>query len=114
MRARLASSRLPDGYGVIIGGEDEAVKETNAQMLLVISLAIFLVFVVLAVQYESVVDPLIILIAVPLALVGVIGILWITSTPLSAPVLLGMILLAGIVVNNSILLVEFVEHFRHE
>jgi multidrug efflux pump subunit AcrB len=47
-------------------------------------------------------------------MVGVIGILWITKTPFSAPVLLGMILLAGIVVNNSILLVEFVEHYRRE
>jgi multidrug efflux pump subunit AcrB len=46
--------------------------------------------------------------------VGVIGILWVTGTPLSAPVFLGMILLAGIVVNNAILLVEFVEGFRHE
>ena len=71
-------------------------------------------FVVLAVQYESVIDPLVILLAIPLAMVGVIGILWITHTPFSAPVLLGMILLAGIVVNNSILLVEFVEHYRRE
>jgi multidrug efflux pump subunit AcrB len=83
-------------------------------MALVVFLAVFLVFVVLAVQYESVIDPLVILLAIPLAMVGVIGILWITHTPFSAPVLLGMILLAGIVVNNSILLVEFVEHYRRD
>jgi multidrug efflux pump subunit AcrB len=52
--------------------------------------------------------------AVPLALVGVMIALWITDTTLSAPVYLGMIMLAGIVVNNSILLVEFIEHYRHE
>ena len=57
---------------------------------------------------------LVILLAIPLAMVGVIAILWATSTPFSAPVLLGMILLAGIVVNNSILMVEFVEHYRRE
>ena len=114
VRARLAEMRWPDGYGIIIGGEEEAIRETNRQMLLVIALAIFLVFVVLAVQYESVIDPVIILLAVPLGLVGVIATLWITGTPLSAPVFLGMILLAGIVVNNSILLVEFVESFRHD
>ena len=114
VRARLASLELPQGYGVIIGGEDEAVREANSQMTLVILLAMFLVFVVLAVQYESLVDPLIILLAVPLALIGVVAILWITRMPLSAPVYLGMILLAGIVVNNSILLVEFVEGFRRE
>ena len=114
VRARLAEMRWPNGYGVIIGGEEEAIRETNRQMVLVIALAVFLVFVVLAVQYESVIDPLIILLAVPLGLIGVIATLYVTGTPLSAPVFLGMILLAGIVVNNSILLVEFVEGFRHE
>jgi len=114
VRARLAGVAIPDGYGVVIGGDWEAVQQSNAQMALVVFLAIFLVFVVLAVQYESVIDPLVILLAIPLAMVGVIGMLWATSTPFSAPVLLGMILLAGIVVNNSILLVEFVEHYRRD
>ena len=114
VRARLRDMPFPNGYGVIVGGEQDAINETNRQMLLVITLAIFLVFVVLAVQYESVVDPLLILLAIPLGLVGVVATLWVTQTPLSAPVFLGMILLAGIVVNNSILLVEFVETFRHE
>ena len=114
VRARLATVTIPDGYGVVIGGDWEAVQQSNSQMTLVVLLAVFLVFVVLAVQYESVIDPLVILLAIPLAMVGVIAILWITSTPFSAPVLLGMIMLAGIVVNNSILLVEFVEHYRRE
>jgi len=114
VRARLAGITIPDGYGVVIGGDWEAVQQSNSQMVLVVALAIFLVFVVLAVQYESVIDPLVILLAIPPAMVGVIAILWATSTPFSAPVLLGMILLAGIVVNNSILLVEFVEHYRRE
>jgi CzcA family heavy metal efflux pump len=113
VRTRLAAMQWPNGYGLIIGGEEEAINETNRQMLLIIALAIFLVFVVLAVQYESIVDPLIIIIAIPLGLIGVVATLWATGTPLSAPVYLGMILLAGIVVNNSILLVEFVEQFRH-
>lgn len=113
VRARLSDMQWPNGYGIIIGGEEEAIRDTNRQMLLIIALAIFLVFVVLAVQYESVVDPLVILLAIPLGLAGVVATLWITGTPLSAPVFLGMILLAGIVVNNSILLIEFVEGFRH-
>ncbi len=113
IRKRLAQLDLPDGYGVLIGGEAEAIEESNAQMLLVVGLAIFLVFVVLSVQYESLTDPFVILAAVPMSLVGVVAILKITGTPFSAPALLGMILLAGIVVNNSILLVEFVNaHMR--
>ncbi len=114
IKRRLAEFPLPDGYGVIVGGEAEAIEESNEQMLLVVALAIFLVFVVLSVQYESLADPFVILGAVPMSLVGVVGTLLITGTPFSAPVLLGMILLAGIVVNNSILLVEFVKSYREE
>ncbi len=114
IRERLSSLGLPDGYGVIIGGEAEAIEESNAQMLLVVGLAIFLVFVVLAVQYESLTDPFVILAAVPMSMVGVVAILRLTGTPFSAPALLGMILLAGIVVNNSILLVEFVKTYQAE
>jgi multidrug efflux pump subunit AcrB len=80
----------------------------------VTALAIFMVFVVLAVQYESVINPFVILLAVPLSLIGVALALWVTQTPQSAPVLLGVILLAGVVVNNSILLVEFIEEFRRD
>ncbi len=77
-------------------------------------LAVFLVFVVMALQYESVINPLVIILAIPLSLIGVGFALWLTNTPLSAPVLLGVILLAGIVVNNAILLVEYVEEYRRE
>jgi multidrug efflux pump subunit AcrB len=68
-----------------------------------------MVFVVMAVQYESLVNPFVILLAMPLSLIGVGVALRVTGTPLSAPVLLGVILLAGIVVNNAILLVEYAE-----
>lgn len=112
IRARLADLRLPDGYGIILGGEEEAIRENSRQLTIVILLAVFLVFVVLAVQYESLVNPLVILLAIPLSLIGVAVALWATRTPLSAPVFLGVILLAGIVVNNAILLVEYIEQFR--
>ena len=112
IRARLAGVDLPDGYGIIMGGEEEAIQENNAQLLTVALLAVFLVFVVMALQYESLINPLVILLAIPLSLIGVGLALWITGTPLSAPVLLGVILLAGIVVNNAILMVEYIEEYR--
>jgi multidrug efflux pump subunit AcrB len=68
-----------------------------------------MVFSVMAVQYESFVNPLVIMMAIPLAVVGVVAALLVTGLPTSAPVMLGMILLAGIVVNNGILLVEYIE-----
>lgn len=113
IRTRLAGFELPDGYGLVYGGEEEAIRESNRQLTIVVLLAIFLVFVVLAVQYESVVNPFVILVAIPLSLTGVALALRVTGTPLSAPVLLGVILLAGIVVNNAILLVEYTEQIRH-
>ena len=112
IQGRLAGFELPEGYGIVLGGEAEAIRENNRQLLIVILLAIFMVFVVLAIQYESITDPLVILLAIPLSLIGVGLGLWITGTPQSAPVLLGVILLAGIVVNNSILLVEYANQNR--
>jgi hydrophobe/amphiphile efflux-1 (HAE1) family protein len=112
IRARIADLDLPEGYGILMGGEEEAIRENNRQLTVVMLLAVFLVFVVLAIQYESLIDPFVIILAVPLSLIGVGVALWATSTPLSAPVLLGVILLAGIVVNNSILLVEYIEEYR--
>jgi CzcA family heavy metal efflux pump len=112
IRERLADLTLPDGYGLVYGGEEETIRENQRNLLIVTVLAVFLVWVVMAVQYESVTNPLVILLTIPLALVGVILLLWITQTPLSAPALLGVILLAGIVVNNAILLVEYVELAR--
>jgi multidrug efflux pump subunit AcrB len=114
LRARLAGLDLPEGYVLMYGGEEEAIRESNRQLLVVVLLAVFLVFAVLAVQYESLVNPFVILLAMPLSLVGVGISLRLTETPLSAPVLLGVILLAGIVVNNAILLVEYIEQFRKE
>ena len=114
IRNRLDGLQLPDGYGLVYGGEEETIRENQRNLFIVTALAIFLVWVVMAVQYESVTNPLVILVSVPLALIGVVLLLWITATPLSAPALLGVILLAGIVVNNAILLVEYVEQIRAE
>jgi hydrophobe/amphiphile efflux-1 (HAE1) family protein len=114
VRAALADLPLPLGYSLIYGGEEQALKENQRNLRVVTLLAIFLVFVVMAIQYESVSDPFAILFSIPLALIGVGLLLWITRTPLCAPVLLGVILLAGIVVNNAILLVQYVEIARRE
>lgn len=113
-RTSLADLALPEGYAILFGGEEKAAEEAQRNLLIVALLAIFLVFVVMAIQYESLSDPITIIVSIPLALIGVGLLLWATRTPLSAPVLLGVILLAGIVVNNAILLVEYVEIARRE
>ena len=112
IRRRVEDVGVPEGYGLIFGGQFETVEETDREMFSVILLAGFLVFVVLAVQYERLSNPLVIMAAAPLSFIGVVAILWATATPLSAPAFLGVILLIGIVVNNAILLVEYIERGR--
>lgn len=109
VRKVLAGFTLPEGYTVRFGGQEETIAENRRIFLTMIGLAVFLVFAVMAVQYESFSLPLAIMGAIPLALVGVVGALALAALPVSAPVMLGMILLAGIVVNNGILLVEYME-----
>ena len=100
---------LPRGYSLYEAGSLETLQQGQDIGRLLLGLAVFLVLVVMAVQYESLRNPLIILLSVPFALIGVsLGLSW-TGTGLSMPVWLGMIMLAGIVVNNAIVLVEFIE-----
>ena len=105
---------LPNGYTLTVGGEVEQQRENQRQLLVVALVAVFLVFAVMALQYDGLLNPLVILLTVPLALTGVVLALKLAGTPLSAPVLLGVILLAGIVVNNAILLIEYAEEGQRE
>jgi len=114
VQRRLADIDFPDQYGVALGGQFETLAETEREMNLVILLALFLVLVVLVVQYEQLTNALVILTAAPLALGGALLALWLSATPMSAPVFLGAVLLIGIVVNNAILLVEYIERGRAE
>lgn len=108
----MADVALPEGYTWYDGGELKALTQGRHLGLLLLSLAIFLVFVVMAVQYESLRNPLVILLSIPFAAVGVALGLLVSGLTLSMPVWLGMIMLAGIVVNNAIVLVEYVEIMR--
>jgi multidrug efflux pump subunit AcrB len=112
VQAALAAAQevpLPPGYSLYEAGSLETLKQGRAMGTTLLALALFLVLVAMAVQYESILNPLIILISVPFALTGVVlGLQW-TELPISMPVWLGLIMLAGIVVNNAIVLVEFIE-----
>ncbi|KHD03418.2 acriflavin resistance protein [Candidatus Thiomargarita nelsonii] len=97
------------GYSWYEAGASEALQKNQELTKILLALAIFLVFVVMAVQYESLHNPLVILFSIPFVTIGVaIGIEWL-EMPLSMPVWLGMIMLAGMVVNNAIVLVETIE-----
>ncbi|MDJ0805287.1 MAG: efflux RND transporter permease subunit [Gammaproteobacteria bacterium] len=104
----LESLDLPRGYSIYEAGSLEALKEGRNLGELLLGLALFLVLVVMAVQYESLRNPLVIMFSVPFGVIGVaIGLRW-ADLPLSMPVWLGLIMLAGILVNNAIVLVEYI------
>ena len=108
----LADYSLPPGYERYSGDELEALQAANRLGVILLLLAIFLVFVVMGVQYESLRNPLVILFSIPFTVIGVALGLTLTATPLSMPVWLGLIMLAGIVVNNAIVLVEYMDLAR--
>ncbi len=114
VREALSNLELPEGYSLVYAGAAEQIAETNRSMRLAIALAIFFVLVVMAVQYEKLSSPLVILTSLPFSVIGAALLLYLTGTALSAPVLLGMIFLVGIVVNNAILLVAFANKKREE
>jgi multidrug efflux pump subunit AcrB len=112
--ANLEDLELPAGYALYDGGASKTLEHGQKTGGILLALAIFLVFVVMAVQYESLNNPLVILFSVPFTTIGVSLGLWLFDMPLSMPVWLGLIMLAGIVVNNAIVLVEQIEIEREK
>ncbi|MBH8553087.1 efflux RND transporter permease subunit [Nostocaceae cyanobacterium CENA357] len=102
----LNSLDLPEGVSVLPSSAAESNQQLQNSLRLLGGLAAFLVFVVMAVQYNSLIDPLVIMFTIPLALAGGIFGLYITNTAIGATVIVGAVLLVGIVVNNAIIMVE--------
>jgi hydrophobe/amphiphile efflux-1 (HAE1) family protein len=97
----------PDGFTAQLGGQTAAQKEANAGLLFAGLMAVALVYMILASQFRSLLDPLVIMFSVPLGISGVLLALWITGTPLSVNSAMGVIMMVGIVVSNGVLLVDF-------
>jgi HAE1 family hydrophobic/amphiphilic exporter-1 len=110
----LEEMSLPGGYEWRIGGQRQEMETSFASMRLAILLAIFMVYLVMASQFESLLHPFVILFSVPFALIGLLATLYLTGTTVSIVVLIGAILLAGIVVNNAIILVDYTNQLRRE
>ncbi|MEG4841574.1 efflux RND transporter permease subunit [Microcoleus sp. B9-D4] len=112
--AVLSELKLPRGVRIVPSSAAETNQQLQTSLKLLGGLATFLVFVAMAVQYNSLVDPLVILLTVPLALAaGVFG-LYVTKTAIGATVMIGAILLVGIIVNNGIIMVELANQIREE
>jgi HAE1 family hydrophobic/amphiphilic exporter-1 len=110
--AILARTPLPDGVTAIVSGQSEEMQASFNSMVSALILAVFLVYLVMASQFESLIHPFVILFTIPLALVGAVLALFITGTTVNIVALIGVIMLAGIVVNNAIVLVDLINQLR--
>jgi HAE1 family hydrophobic/amphiphilic exporter-1 len=105
---------VPSDFAISVGGQSRELRDSVRSMQLALLLAIFLVYLVMASQFESFLHPFVILFSIPLALSGALIALWLTGTPLSVVALIGIVMLAGIVVNNAIVLIDYVNQLRRE
>ena len=110
----IKNSQIPANIRVTVRGSVQAMQSCFRSFGLGLILSTLLVYLILVAQFESFVDPLIILLAVPTGLTGVLAILWMTGTTLNVMSLMGVVMMVGIVVSNSILIVEFIRRLRAE
>ena len=114
IEAKLSKYNMPQGYSYEFGGQNELLNEAFTDLVLALILAVILVYMVMASQFESLLHPFIIMFSVPLAFSGGALALFLTGIPLSVPAIIGFIILAGIVVNNAIVLVDYINTRRSE
>ncbi|MCA9513558.1 MAG: efflux RND transporter permease subunit, partial [Myxococcales bacterium] len=114
LQGRLAKLDLPDGYFYSFAGEAERMNETFSNLGLALGLAVLFIYLVLASQFESLIHPLTIMLALPLAIIGAVVALFVSGQPMGLASMIGMILLMGLVTKNSILLVDYANHLRRE
>ena len=116
LEAKAIVSRIPMPAGItaIVSGQSEEMQSSFQSMQFALALAVFLVYLVMASQFESLIHPFVILFTIPLALVGAILALFITGTTINIVAFIGVIMLAGIVVNNAIVLVDLINQLQDQ
>ncbi|MFJ6671786.1 efflux RND transporter permease subunit [Actinosynnema sp. NPDC091369] len=114
LTSRLDAVDLPAGATHSIGGVSADQAETFADLGLAMLAAIAIVFLIMVATFRSLVQPLILLVSIPFAATGAIGLLLLTGTPLGLPALIGMLMLVGIVVTNAIVLIDLVNQYRRD
>jgi HAE1 family hydrophobic/amphiphilic exporter-1 len=111
---KLANLQLPDGFSIVYGGEYEEQQKAAADFQLSIIMALILIYMVMAAQFERFFDPLVVMFSVPLAVIGVVPTLMLTGTTINMQSLMGIIMLIGIVVNNAIVLIDYINLMRRD
>ncbi|WP_327362973.1 MULTISPECIES: efflux RND transporter permease subunit [unclassified Streptomyces] len=112
LQTKISALDLPEGATATIGGVSEDQGEAFASLGLAMLAAIAIVFMLLVATFRSLVQPLILLVSIPFAATGALGLLLVTGTPLGVPAMIGMLMLIGIVVTNAIVLIDLVNQYR--
>ncbi len=105
---------IPDGYSIEMTGEDETINESMKQLVLMLVLAVIFIYLIMVVQFQSLVSPFIIMFSIPLAFTGGFIALFISRQEVSVTSMLGFIMLAGLIVNNGIVLIDYINQARRE
>ena len=105
---------IPEGYSVEMTGEDETINESMSQLVLMLVLAVIFIYLIMVVQFQSLVSPFIIMFSIPLAFTGGFIALFISGQEVNVTSMLGFIMLAGLIVNNGIVLIDYINQARHE
>jgi hydrophobic/amphiphilic exporter-1 (mainly G- bacteria), HAE1 family len=114
VRRAFADLPLPQGYSIVFGGEYQEQQEARRDFIIAIVMAVVLVYMLMAGQFERLIDPLIVMLSVPVALIGVVPALLLTGTSLNIQSVMGLVMLVGVVVSNAIVLVDTVNLLRRE
>ncbi|TFH02435.1 MAG: efflux RND transporter permease subunit [Calditrichales bacterium] len=114
LQDRLRNFSLTKGFSIVFSGEYEEQQKAQKDFFLSIIMAVILIYMVMAAQFERFLDPLIVMVSVPLAIIGVVPTLLLTGTTLNIQSLMGVVMLIGIVVNNAIVLIDYINLMRRE
>jgi len=113
-KVKLNTMVLPEGYNYSFAGENQEMVESFQNLFFALILSIFLVYMIIAAQFESLLFPFAVIFSIPFALIGVIIALFLTGKSLNVLAFIGLIMLAGIVVNNAIVLIDYINQLRRE
>ena len=114
IETKLADYKAPEGYTVKMAGESENIKESFKDLVLMLLLAIIFIYLIMVAQFQSLLSPFIVMFTIPLAFTGGFLGLIVTGNPLSMVSMVGLIILCGVVVNNGIVFVDYVNKLREE
>lgn len=112
LEAKLADYQVKDGYTIELGGENETINESMTEVMKMMAMALVLMYLIMVAQFQSLLSPFIVMFTVPLAFTGGLLALYLTGSEVSVIAMIGFVMLAGIIVNNGIVLVDYVNQLR--